>query len=141
MDAPNANKQIIRDLIQTVWIHGEIEALPDFWTADCVNHAMPGTENRGLDALQAYHESFLAAISAFSDIQIEILQQIAEGDRVVTYLDSRGRHTGAFYGVPPTNKAVSLTSIRIDHMENGKIAEHWSIADMASLMQQMGETA
>lgn len=44
---------------------------------------MPGADNRGLDALRVYHESFFADFSAFSNIQIEIMQQVAEGDRVV----------------------------------------------------------
>ena len=37
---PDENKQIIRNSIKTVWIDQEIDALPIFWTADCINHAI-----------------------------------------------------------------------------------------------------
>jgi steroid delta-isomerase-like uncharacterized protein len=131
------NKQIIHDLIQVVWNSQNLTALKDFWTEDCVNHAMPGTDNRGLDALQVYHQSFFTDFSAFSNVQIEIMQQVAEGDRVVTYITLRGKHSGSFFGIPPTGKNISMSAIRIDRMQDGKIAEHWSVGNMAGLMQQL----
>ncbi|NJR47191.1 MAG: ester cyclase [Hyellaceae cyanobacterium CSU_1_1] len=63
--------------------------------------------------------------AAFSNIQIEILQQIAESDRVVTYMRSRGEHTGTFCEIPPTRKTISMSVIRIDLIQDGKIAEHY----------------
>ncbi len=95
------------------------------------------TNNRGLETLYAYHEQFLTALSALTDIQIEIIQQVAEADRVVTQMTTRANHTGTFLGYAPTGKTVALDSIRIDRLEAGKIAEHWSVADMAGLMQQL----
>lgn len=135
---PDENKQIIRNSIQTVWIDQDIDALPNFWTADCINHAMPkGADNRGLAVLRTYHEQFGAFLSAFSDVRIEILQQVAERDRVVTQLLTRARHTKPFMNVPPMGKDVSLSTIRIDRLEGGKIAEHWSVADVTDFMQQL----
>ena len=135
---PGENKQLIRNLIKTVWVDKDIDALPNFWTADCINHAMPqGADNRGLAVLRAYHEQFGAALSAFADVQIEILQQVAETDRVVTQMVTRAQHIGPFMGAASTRKNILLSTIRIDRIEDGKIAEHWSIADMAGLMQQL----
>jgi steroid delta-isomerase-like uncharacterized protein len=132
------NKQIIQNFVQVVWNDRNLTALKDFWTEDCVNYAMPGTDNRGLNALRIYHESFFDDFfSAFPNIQIDIMQQVAEGDRVVTYIVSQGTHSGAFYGVPPTGKSISTSVIRIDRIQDGKIAEHWSVSDAASLIQQL----
>ena len=47
MDGTENNKQILRDFIQSVWREGDLAALPRFWTADCINHAMPGGDIRG----------------------------------------------------------------------------------------------
>ena len=132
-----ANKQAVQGSIQTVWREGNLAALPDFWTEDCLNHAQPGPDNVGLVVLRAYHEQFLVALSALSDVQIDVLQQIAEADRVVTHLIMRAEHTGPFLGFAPTGRSVSLATIRIDRLQAGKIAEHWSVADMAGLMQQL----
>ncbi|MEH2251953.1 ester cyclase [Nostoc sp.] len=131
------NKQIIQNLVQVVWNDRNLTALKDFWTEDCINHTMPGSDNRGLDALRVYHESFFADFSAFSNIQIEIVQQVAESDRIVTYITTQGKHSGMFYGIPPTGKSISISAIRIDRVQDGKIAEHWSVSDAAGLMQQL----
>jgi steroid delta-isomerase-like uncharacterized protein len=138
MNDIDKNKQIVQNFVRVVWNGRNLMALKDFWTEDCVNHAMPGTDNRGLNALRIYHDSFFDDFfSAFPDIQIEIVQQLAEGDRIATYITSQGIHSGAFYGIPPTGKHISTSVIRIDRIQAGKIAEHWSVSDAASLMQQI----
>jgi steroid delta-isomerase-like uncharacterized protein len=138
MSSIDKNKQIIQNFVQVVWNGRDLSALKDFWTEDCVNHAMPGTDNRGLNALRIYHDSFFDDFfSAFPDIEIEIMQQVAEGDRIATYIISQGTHSGSFYGIPPTGKHISTSVIRIDRVQDGKIAEHWSVSDAAGLMQQV----
>ncbi len=131
------NKQTLQHFIQSVWREGNLAALPEFWTADCVNHAMSGADNCGLEALQAYHEQFIQAFSGISDFRIEIVQQVAEADRVVSQIVAHGRHSGAFMGIAPSDRSVSMQAIRIDRFAGGKIAEHWSVADLAGLMQQI----
>jgi steroid delta-isomerase-like uncharacterized protein len=138
MNDLDKNKQIIQNFIQVVWNDRDLSALKDFWAEDCVNHAMLGTDNCGLNALRAYHDSFFDDFfAAFPDIQIKIMQQVAEGDRIATYITSQGTHSGAFYGIPPTGKHISTSVIRIDRVRDAKIAEHWSVSDAAGLMQQI----
>jgi steroid delta-isomerase-like uncharacterized protein len=132
------NKQLVSDLIREVWHHGNLDLLSDFWSEDCINHAMPAANNRGLEALHSYHESLSVTLTeAFTDFQTEILQQIAEGETVVTQMRSSGKHQGTFLGIPATSKNITLSAMRIDRLQDGKIIEHWSIADMAGLMQQL----
>ena len=123
------NKLAIQRLIQVVWTDGDLARLEEFWTQDCVNHAAPRSP-KGLAALRTYHEQFSAAFAPFSEVHIGIEQQVAENDKVVSHIVTKARHTA-------TGKNVSLTTIRIDKMHDDKIAEHWSVADMAGLMQQM----
>jgi steroid delta-isomerase-like uncharacterized protein len=138
MSDMDKNKQIIQNFIQVVWNGRDLSALKDFWAEDCLNHAMPGTDNRDLNALRIYHDSFFDDFfSAFPDIQIEIVQQVAEGDRIVTYITSQGTHSGVFYGIPPTGKHISTSVIRINRVRDGKIAEHWSVSDAAGLVKQI----
>jgi steroid delta-isomerase-like uncharacterized protein len=132
------NKQIIQNFVQVVWNGRNLTSLENFWTEDCINHAMPSTDNCGINALRIYHESFFDDFfAAFPDIQIEIVQQLSEGDRVASYITSRGKHSGAFYGISPTGKSISTSVIRIDRIQDGKIAEHWSVSDAAGIMQQI----
>jgi steroid delta-isomerase-like uncharacterized protein len=132
------NKRVVSSLIEEVWNQGDLSILSDFWSEDCINHAMPGADNRGLAALSAYHESLAATLQeAFIDFRTEILQQIAEDDRVVTHMKSSGKHQGVFLGIPATGRDITMLAMRIDRLHKGKIIEHWSIADMADLMQQL----
>ena len=135
------HKAMIRAMLKTVWNEGNLDALSEFWTQDAVNHAVPGSPAVGLTALRAYHEGFLASFAAFSDVHTSVVQQVEEGDLVVTQMVSRGVHTGDDMGVPATGRAVSLAAIRIDRCDNGKIAEHWSVSDVAGLMGQLQGSA
>lgn len=136
MDDVESNKQLLRDMIAAVWVDGDLDALPRYWTDDCRNHADPAGVD-GLAALRAYHADFAAQLAGFADLRIEVVQQVGEDDRVVTHLRTRGRHTGPFAGVAATGRAVELASLRIDRLRGGRIAEHWSVADVAGLLAQL----
>ena len=129
------NTRVVADYIDAVWRRGDLSALSRFWTDDCVNHA--GGGQVGLAALTEYHSSFMGAFAAFADLRIELVQQVAEEDRVVSHIVTTGRQAQAFAGIPASNKSASLTAIRIDRLRDGRIAEHWSVSDMAGLMAQL----
>jgi predicted ester cyclase len=62
----------------------------------------------------------------------------AEGDKVVIRMTWVGTHNGQFYNTAPTRRQVSVTSIGIDRVVNGKIVEGWGEVDMLGLYQQIG---
>ena len=134
MNVATGNKRIVQQFIDDIWNNNNLAKIENYWTPDCVNHVLPPSANRGLENLKASHQPFF---EAFSNICIEILDQIAEGDKVVTHLVFRGKHTGEFFGVLSTTKSVEMRGIRIDRIQNGKIAEHWAVFDIADLMQQL----
>jgi predicted ester cyclase len=131
------NKKLILDFIQTVWREGDLAKLDTFWNENCINHAASLQDSKGLIALRAYHQGFVQLLNSMGDVEFVLNQQIAEQDLIVTYMTTKMRHTSLFMGLPATNKVVALSSMRIDRISNGKISEHWSIADMAGLMQQL----
>jgi predicted ester cyclase len=131
------NKTLVINMLNVVWQDRNLNALDQFWATNCVNHAMQGAPNKGLEALRQYHEAFAAQLTAMSDVTIKIMMQIAENDRVLTYMTTTMVHTKTFMGFAPTNKTLTLNSMRIDRFDDGKIIEHWSIADMHGLMTQL----
>lgn len=93
----------------------------------------PGPVNR--DTFRQLGALFL---SAFPDFEGTIEEQIAAGERVVTRQSYRGTHQGEFNGIPPTGGVVAFTSITIDRLAEGKIAERWVQYDLIGLFQQLG---
>jgi predicted ester cyclase len=64
---------------------------------------------------------------------------IAGGDKTVARVRVTGTHQGEFMGVPPTGTGVDVELIDIMRFDGaGLVCEHWGVADMLSLMQQLG---
>jgi predicted ester cyclase len=78
---------------------------------------------------------------AFPDLHIEILDMLAENDRVMTRLTVSGSHHGFFLDASPTHNTVTYDEIVVLRLVNGKIVEHWAVADALSLMQGVGAMA
>jgi hypothetical protein len=82
-----------------------------------------------------------AVFDAFSDVRVEIEDQIVEGDRVVERHRSTGVHRGEFMGVPATGRRVSWTGNHIYRIANGRIAEAWSEVSLWELLDQLTRAA
>jgi len=63
---------------------------------------------------------------------------IAEGDKVVVKAHIKGRHEGEFKGIPPTHKQVKFGAVVCYTVQDNKIVDHWMIADLATMMEQLG---
>lgn len=77
--------------------------------------------------------------TAFPDVQVNVEEMIAEGDKVVIRLTVTGTHKGVLMGtIQPTGKPATWTGIDILGIKNGKIVERWSQRDLLGLMRQIG---
>jgi steroid delta-isomerase-like uncharacterized protein len=74
---------------------------------------------------------------AFPDLQADIEDIFASGDRVAVRLRMRGTHEGDYLGMPATGRAVSYVSHEFYRIENGLIAEEWICSDTAGLFRQL----
>jgi steroid delta-isomerase-like uncharacterized protein len=68
----------------------------------------------------------------------EVQDLVASGDRVVARWIGRGTHIGELNGMPPTGRKVEVDAISIHRMENGKIAENWTVWDTLGFLRQLG---
>jgi steroid delta-isomerase-like uncharacterized protein len=87
----------------------------------------------------ANKKEFLAPFNkAFPDLTRDIVDLVAEGDKVAVSINVTGTYKGEFQGIPATGKQVSFTAMDILTIVDGKITEEWATADMMGLMQQIG---
>jgi steroid delta-isomerase-like uncharacterized protein len=85
------------------------------------------------------HKRLLAGVTnAFPDLHHEIVDMVAEGDKVAVRLNVTGTHKGEFQGIPPTSKRLSLDEMGFITIIDGKITKGWISADTMRLMQQIG---
>jgi steroid delta-isomerase-like uncharacterized protein len=129
------NKAIARRMVDA-WNRGDPDALdgvmaPDYLFHDPADPALPRGPEGAKQQLTAFR-------TAFPDLRMTIEAEVAEGDLVVVRLAGAGTHRGAFMGVPPTGRRVTLSSIEVMRVERGKIAEHWDELDALGLLQQLG---
>jgi predicted ester cyclase len=89
----------------------------------------------GPGGLEAFARGF---IEGFADFSGRIGEVVAEGDRVVVYVDWQGTHTGTFAGVAPTGRKVEFATIEIFRFSGGKLVEHWDVADRMALLTGLG---
>src|SRR5215211_1654673 len=75
---------------------------------------------------------------AFPDLRLTI-EEIGVGNHTVAArMAFRGTHRDEFQGLPATNREVAFTSVELNRMENGKVAEHWFEFDQVKLLEQLG---
>ena len=89
-----------------------------------------------------YKESAQRWITALSDARIDIKNQIANDDYVVTEFHGRGTHDGPMKTpqgvIPATRKKLELPFCEILHFKSGKVSEGRLYYDVASMMRQLG---
>ena len=76
--------------------------------------------------------------TAFPGYQLTAKEMVAEGDRIAVRIEFTGTHTGDLMGIAPTDKPVTIEIAMIYRIENGKIVEHWMLADQLTMLQQIG---
>lgn len=65
----------------------------------------------------------------FSDLRIDVVDQVSDGDRVVSRWTLQGTHG---------DRRVTLEGITISRFENGQIVEDWTVCDNVGLLRQLG---
>ena len=77
-------------------------------------------------------------LAAFPDVQYDLHDLLAEGDRVAVRYTMRGTHRGELMGIPATGRKVAMPVTTIYRIANGQIAELWETYDALGLLQQIG---
>jgi steroid delta-isomerase-like uncharacterized protein len=130
-----AAKAVVRRNTEEVQSRGNFEVFEQLFADDFIDHTpQPGRTPDKDGARQLYR--ILRA--AFPDFRAEIHWQIADGDHVTTYKTYHGTHKGEFLGVARTNRQIQFETVDVMRVREGKIAEHWGVANLFSLMQQLG---
>ena len=130
-----AAKAVVRRNTEEVQGGGNFEAFEELFADDFLDHTPQPGRTPGKDGARQLYK---ALRTAFPDFHADIHWQLADGDRVTTYKTYHGTHRGEFLGVAPTGRQIQFETVDVMRVRNGKITEHWGVANLFSLMQQLG---
>lgn len=134
-DPVAANITVYTHVWDEIMNKGKLELFNDSnFTTDVRFHMKPA-DVVGIDSAKAFYSNFL---TGFSNIQFTMKDVFGQGDKLVKHWNFKGTHTGDFFGIPATGKAVDLDGSTIVLMRNGKIAEEHDFYDNLDFMTQLG---
>jgi predicted ester cyclase len=128
-------KDIVRRFVDDYQTANDPRALEELMHRDVIDHSKPPGIAPGSEGVRQQFDGLRAA---FPDFRATVLDQIAEGDKVVTRKAFTGTHLGAFQGIQPTGRHVEINLIDIVRVSDGKIVEHWNCVDRLGLLAQLG---
>lgn len=131
----NSNKEVVARFNREVIAGKDLKSFDALMAPEFVNHSAPPGVSPASDGMIAFLQNVLW--KAFSDIRVDILDQVGEGDKVSTRKNVSGVHIGEFFGMPATNKRINIEILEIVRVENGRYLEHWSIWNFQKVMAQV----
>jgi steroid delta-isomerase-like uncharacterized protein len=104
-----------------------------YFAADITAHYSSGDLT-----LEQYTKYGMSLVIAFPDLQQNIEDILAQGDRVAARITLRGTHKGSFSGVPATGREANIQAALICRISKNKIAEVWAFPNELGLLRQLG---
>ena len=119
-----ANKLVVRRLITEVLNAGRLEIIDELYAPELATAA-----RRWIAPFR----------TSFPDIHMEIVELIAEDDKVVGRFTCSATHQGKWLGHQPTGRRFQrVAEVAIFQIRDGRIVKAWSLEDTLSRLQQLG---
>ncbi len=118
----------------------DLDAAAGFFAEETCNHGRPVGRAGVRMVLQDIK-------TTFPDLQITVLQIIADGEWVCSRTTFAGTHLGVskfpvngavLTGLPPTGRRCEVQHIHLMQVRDGKIVEHFANRDDLGMAQQLG---
>ena len=78
--------------------------------------------------------------ASFSDVRMQVVVLVAEGDEVAGRFRCSGTHTGTWLGHPPTGRRFAVDEVYFFRVDGDRIVEMWGLEDTAERLRQLGLT-
>lgn len=129
----------VEDKMTAAVEHLDMDEVMACYSDDAVLVAPEGTY-KGKDQIKNY---FAGWLESFSNVKFDYFSKFDSGDKAADEGTFNGTNTGDITmpdgsTVPATGKQVSLHSVDVAEVHDGKITEHHFYYDQAELTQQLG---
>jgi predicted SnoaL-like aldol condensation-catalyzing enzyme len=132
--AAEDNRRIVEAFYREVLNGHNLDIVDRYMHKDYVQHNPLAAQ--GSAGFIEFHLAFFAAIP---DAQTAINMMVAEGDLVFVYSTYTGTHKGkGLLDLPPTGNRVRYDVVDMFRLREGKLCEHWDVADTKTIFTQLG---
>src|SRR5919112_502624 len=133
MSVEKENKTIVRRFEEEM-AKGNLDVIDELLSPDFVDRNLLPGQGPTREDFKRTNKEFL---DAFSITSFAIVEQIAEGDTVVTKYRQSGVSRGEIAGLPPTGEEDTVECIHIHRISGGKITEEWSTLDVVPVWENL----
>jgi predicted SnoaL-like aldol condensation-catalyzing enzyme len=134
LDKSAQNEDVVSRFYNDVFLRHDMSRIDEYMRDDYIQHNADCPQGKA-----GFLEFFDTIFKAVPDFSYALLKMAAEGDMVMTYSTTRGTHTGGeWLGQQATGAKLEFNVVDIFRLEDGKIAEHWDVADTFTFFSQLG---
>jgi len=134
-----ANKAIALRLVEDVFNGRRLELLEDVLYPECRGRGISAFPPEGPEVGPGARRKLYAMFyQAIPDARAEVLDVVAEGDKVVLVDRFGGTHRGELFGRPGTGDRIAGMAIHLSTIRDGTILEDAVMTDALAMMQQLG---
>jgi predicted SnoaL-like aldol condensation-catalyzing enzyme len=135
MNVSENNKKLVEEFCNSVFVNHDLTRLEYFMKEDYIQHNADVPQGR-----EGFRSFFEQTFKAMPDFKYTLNKIIAEENMVWIYCTTTATHTDApWLDVEPRGNRLKFNVVDIFRIEDGKIAEHWDVADTLSLFGQLGK--
>jgi len=130
-----ASKKVVHQ-IEEAWDSNQLDKLDAMFEPNFRQHAA-AVQPASLDSAKQMHQM---SMQAMPDRKAEVIETIAEGDKVAVRVRLTGTNSGGFpwLNIPANGNKIDIEWISIYTLKDGKVSEHRAVMDIMGLMQQLG---
>lgn len=134
MSAPYTPAEVGRLWFEKVWNDRDSTMIPELMAPDGIGYTEGDQKITGIGAFLEYRNQFLTAMP---DLDIEIVDSLADDHAVCVHWHATGTHTGAGLGLDPTGQLVSFRGVTWFKVKDGKLTEGRDFWNMDGLMNTL----
>src|SRR5687767_4555689 len=124
MSESERNKALVREVVAEVLNAGRLERVDDLYPPEIAENV-----KRWIAPFRA----------AFPDVEMEIVDLIAEREKVVCRFACSGTHEGEWRGHPPTGRRFErVDEVYIFTVREGRVVDAWGVEDTLTRLRQLG---
>ena len=133
-DISRKNKDVVARFYNDVFIRHDMTKLDTYMRDDYIQHNPDCPQGKA-----GFIEFFDVIFKAIPDFKYTLKKMVAEDDIVMAYSATTGTHTGGeWLGKKATGNSLDYNVVDIFRVQDGKIAEHWDVADTFTFFRQLG---